>query len=108
MKDNKTDPENALVPDDSAVSSSDTQKRLIQRGQVDIHTHQTAARHLKDGADALNARNYPKAIEEFQQVIQHNRESAEAHFHLGLAHFMLGEYEKAIDAYKMVSSLRAK
>ena len=73
MKDNKTDAENALVPDDSAVSSERTQKELIQRGQVDIHTHQTAAKHLKDGADALNARNYPKAIEAFQLVIQHKQ-----------------------------------
>ena len=62
-------------------------RSLIQRGQVDIHAHQTAAKHLKDGADALNARNFAKAIEAFQQVIQFNRESAEAHFHLGLAHF---------------------
>ena len=75
MKEKKNDTERALTPEDSAVSSNETQKELIQRGRVDIHTHQTAAKHLKQGADALNARNYAKAIEEFQQVIQHNRES---------------------------------
>ena len=101
MKDSKTDAARTLKPDNTEVASSRLQKELIQRGRVDIHTHQTVTKHLKQGADALNARDYGKAIEAFQQVIQHNRESAEAHFHLGLAYFMINDYENAIDAYKM-------
>ena len=91
----------ALQQDNSVIPSERLQNQFIQRGRLDIHHHQIAIKHLKLGADALNARNYEKAIEEFLTVIQHNRESAEAHFHLGLAYFMLENYEKAIDAYKM-------
>ena len=111
MKDRKTDREqvpskdestnSSIKRDDSGIASETLQSKFIQRGRLDIHHHQTAAKHLKQGADALNARDYQKAIEEFLLVIQHNRESAEAHFHLGLAYFMLEDYEKAIDAYKM-------
>ena len=53
MKDKKSDAENALAPDDSAISSNDVQKELIQRGRVDIHTHQTAAKHLKKRCGCL-------------------------------------------------------
>ncbi len=108
MRDKKTDEvqdnmstESSLKRDDSSISSETLQNKFIQRGRLDIHHHETAAVHLKQGADALNAREYEKAIEEFLLVIQHNRESAEAHFHLGLAYFMLENYEKAIDSYIM-------
>ena len=53
MKDNKADGEKALVPDDSAMSSNEVQKELIQRGQVDIHAHQTAAKHFKKRCGCL-------------------------------------------------------
>ena len=94
---NKASP---LKTDNAKITSELLQKRFIQRGRLDIHLHQTVSKHLKQGADALNARNYQKAIQEFLQVIQYNNDSAEAHFHLGLAYFMLNDYEKAIDAYK--------
>ena len=108
MKDRKTDKtdnnvesDSYLKRDESSIPSKTLQNKFIQQGRLDIHHHQTVATHLKLGADALEARDFEKAIEEFLLVIQHNRESAEAHFHLGLAYFMLEHYEKAIDAYKM-------
>lgn len=90
-----------LSREDSSITSETLQKRFIDRGRLDIQLHEIVARHLQQGADALNARNFNKAIEEFLTVIQHNKDSAEAHFHLGLAYFMLEDYEKAIDAYKL-------
>lgn len=108
MKDRKLEKEDQegtinsdLTRDDSSISSETLQSRFIQRGRVDIHVQGIVTKHLKQGADALNARDFRKAIGEFLTVIQHNKESAEAHFHLGLAYFMLEDYEKAIDAYKM-------
>ena len=67
MKDSKTDTGRALTPDDAEVSSSDLQKELIQRGRVDIHKHQTVA--ITETGRCLKARDYGKAIEEFQRVI---------------------------------------
>ena len=108
MKDNKTKEEHALIPEKSSVSSSRLQKELIQRGRVDIHAHQTAAKHLKQGADALNVRDYAKAVEEFQQVIQHNRESAEAHFHLGLGTFYVRRLRKGNRGIQNGNSVRTE
>ncbi|RKU26173.1 hypothetical protein C6497_14050 [Candidatus Poribacteria bacterium] len=89
-----------IKTDNIKIPNELLQKRFIQRGRLDIHLHQSVLKHLKQGADALNARDYEKAIQEFLQVIQYNNDSAEAHFHLGLAYFMLNDYDKAIDAYK--------
>ncbi len=89
-----------LILTGGVISSERLQNQFVQQGRIDIHLHEAAAKHLKQGAEALNDRNYKKAIQEFLQVIQHNNGSAEAHFHLGLAYFMLEDYEKAIDAYK--------
>ena len=90
-----------LTSDDSSISSETLQNRFIQRGRIDIHLQEIVAKHLQQGADALNARDFKKAIDAFLTVLQHNKDSPEAHFHLGLAYFMLEDYEKAIDAYKM-------
>lgn len=90
----------SLKQEGSVISSERLQNQFVQRGRIDIHLHEAAMKHLEQGAEALNARDYKKAIREFLQVIQHNKGSAEAYFHLGLAYFMLEDYEKAIDAYK--------
>ena len=89
-----------LKQDGSVILSERLQNQFVQRGRIDIHLHEAASKHLKQGAEALNHRDYKKAIQEFLHVIQYNSSSAEAHFHLGLAYFMLEDYEKAIDAYK--------
>ena len=62
MKERKTGTERALTPEKSSVPSSGLQKELIQRGRVDIHAHQTAAKHLKQGADALNVETTRKRL----------------------------------------------
>ncbi|MCG9127374.1 tetratricopeptide repeat protein [Candidatus Poribacteria bacterium] len=90
-----------LKQDNAKIKNELLQKRFVQRGRLDIHVHKTVSNHLKQGAEALNKRDYKKAVQEFLQVIQYNNDSAEAHFHLGLAYFMLNEYDKAIDSYKM-------
>ena len=61
MKDSKTDTGSALTPDDAEVSSSGLQKELIQRGRVDIHTHQTVAKHLKQGAGCFKKSRFQKS-----------------------------------------------
>lgn len=90
----------SLTQDNAKITNETLQKRFIQRGRLDIHLHQTVAKHLKQGAEALKSREFEKAIREFLQVIELNNESAEAHFHLGLAYFMVNDYDQAIDAYK--------
>ena len=90
----------SIIQEGAVISSERLQNQFVQRGRIDIHLHEAASKHLKQGAEALNDRDYKKAIQEFLQVIQHNNGSAEAHFHLGLAYFMLEDYEKAINAYK--------
>lgn len=108
MKEEKSNKENQnatinsnLTREDSSITSETLQKRFIDRGRADIHLHEIVAKHLQQGADALNARDFKTAIDEFLTVIQHNKDSAEAHFHLGLAYFMIEDYERAIDAYKL-------
>ena len=90
-----------LSRDDSSISSDTLTNTFIQRGRLDLRLQEKVAIHLQQGADALNARDFKKAIDAFLAVLQLNKDSAEAHFHLGLAYFMLEDYEKAIDAYKM-------
>ncbi len=92
--------EQPLRQEGAVISSERLQNQFVQRGRIDIHLHEAASKHLKQGAEALNDRDYKKAIQEFLQVIQYNNGSAEAHFHLGLAYFMLEDYEKAINSYK--------
>ncbi|MYF55757.1 tetratricopeptide repeat protein [Candidatus Poribacteria bacterium] len=98
--DNDVSDNSPLKQKEAVITSERLQNQFVQRGRIDIHLHEAAAEHLKQGAQALNDRDYKKAIQEFLQVLQHNNSSAEAHFHLGLAYFMLEDYEKAIDAYK--------
>lgn len=45
------------------------------------------------------AEDYPKAIEAFKEAIRKKPNSAETHFHMGLAYAKMGETEKAIQSY---------
>lgn len=101
MKNHKADLDRAITPSDSSMIQGMPQDDLIQRGREDVHAYQVAAELLDQAIAALNAKEYQKAIEAFQNALQHNRESAEGYFYLGLAYFMVGDYENAAASYKL-------
>ncbi len=100
MKNDPKENSRDLIPTDTSITERMSQGDAIQRGQELMQSYQAAAEHLNRAVVALNARDYQKAIEEFQGALQHNRESAEGHFYLGLTYFMVGDYENAAASYK--------
>ena len=72
----------------------------MERSQQDLQSFQAAAEHISQAVEALDNKKFDQAIEQFQTAIQQNQESAEAHFYLGLSHFMLEQYEEAVISYK--------
>lgn len=100
MTNRKEDPNRALISFDDPITKHTPQADLMQRGQNYVQSYQTAAAHLGHAVAALNARDYLGAIDAFQEALQHNRESAEDHFYLGLSYFMVGDYENAVASYK--------
>jgi len=101
MKENETDSNRALTPSDSPIIQKTPGEDLIRRAREDVRASQATDKHLNKAVDALNAKDYQRAIEAFQHALQHNRESAEAHFYLGLSYFMVGDYPNAAASYKM-------
>lgn len=101
MKNNcKDNSDHALITTDVQIDSGMPSDKAIQRGRDHAQTYRAASVHLNQAIDALNSKDYQRAIGEFQQALQHNRESAEGHFYLGLTYFMVGNYGEAAASYK--------
>lgn len=96
----KHDSDRALTVTGVQIDGGMPRDKAIQRGREHAQTYRAAAAHLNRAIDALNSKDYPRAIGEFQQALQHNRESAEGHFYLGLTYFMVGNYGEAAASYK--------
>ena len=92
--------DHALITTDVQIDKGMPRDRVIQRGREHAQSYGAAAKHLSQAIDALNTKDYQRAIGAFQQALQHNRESAEGHFYLGLTYFMVGDYEEASASYK--------
>lgn len=54
------------------------------------------------GREAIEARNYSKAIEFYKRAILKNPDLTPAHNDLGLVYVCLGRYEEAVEAFKQV------
>ena len=79
----KTNPDRALTVTDVNIDSGMPRDKAIQRGREHAQTYRAASAHLNRAIDALNSKDYPRAIGEFKLALQHNLESAEGHFYLG-------------------------
>jgi arylsulfatase A-like enzyme/Tfp pilus assembly protein PilF len=55
----------------------------------------------------LMLKEYGKARREYEKFIEMSPENPKAHHGLGLAHFFLGEYEKAIDCFTLEKNFRS-
>ena len=54
------------------------------------------------GKKAVNAKNYQLGISQFEKAIAHQKENTSAHFNLGVCHFKLQNYGKAILHFERV------
>ena len=95
---NKVNQSQEITKTKPVVSKSSTS--FMERSQQDLQSFQAAAEHISQAVEALDNKKFNQAIEQFQKAIQQNQESAEAHFYLGLSHFMLEQYEEAVISYK--------
>ncbi len=59
-----------------------------------------------DGLKALEAKDYPAAIAAFEKALAADGKDYAALFHLGLAHSLLDNKDKAIDSYKRTLELK--
>lgn len=59
-----------------------------------------------DGLKALEAKDYPAAVAAFEKALAADEKDYAALFHLGLAHSLLNNAEKAIDYYKQTLALK--
>ena len=95
---NRVDQSQELTKTKPVVSKSS--KSFMERSQQDLQSFQAAAEYISQAVEALDNKKFDQAIEQFQKAIQQNRESAEAHFYLGLSYFMLEQYEEAVISNK--------
>lgn len=65
-----------------------------------------AADHSAEGMKALDASNYPAAVEHFSKAVEADPKDYAAHFHLALANSMLGKDAEAISGYRTVLDLK--
>ena len=109
MKNNhKDNPDHALITTDVQIDRGMPRDKVIQRVREHAQSYRAAAKHLRQAIDALNTKDYQRAIGEFQQALQHNRESAEGHFYLGLTYFMVGEIRRGIGFIQTSDRLRTR
>lgn len=62
-------------------------------------------RLCKEARQCLRERNFPRALELFQQVADGDERSTEAHEGLATAHFLNGEYQAAIEHYVRITQI---
>ncbi len=86
---------NQLRPTRSRKAVAHPQRNLQK---AHFESYHLAQDYLHRAVGHLNAKHYPEAISDFKIALQHNSESAEAHFYLGLAYFMISDYQKAKSA----------
>ena len=91
---NKVNQSQEITKTKPVVSKSS--KSFMERSQQDLQSFQAAAEHISQAVEALDNKKFNQAIEQFQKAIQQNQESAEAHFYLGLSHFMLEQYDDVL------------
>ncbi|MDP6594603.1 MAG: tetratricopeptide repeat protein [Candidatus Poribacteria bacterium] len=96
-EESSTEATNQLRPTRSRKAVARPQRNL-QKAHFD--SYHLAQDYLQRAVGHLNAKRYSEAISDFKIALQHNRESAEAHFYLGLAYFMISDYQQAKSAYQ--------
>lgn len=61
-----------------------------------------------DGIKALDAKNYPAALELFTKAVDADPKDYAAHFHLALSYSLLDKYAEAIPQYRVALDLRPR
>ena len=63
---------------------------------------------ILEAESAYNRGNFGKAVKIYQGLIEINPQSADLHWHLGLAYFSAGNYDKVLVQIKHLKALKAQ
>jgi tetratricopeptide (TPR) repeat protein len=69
---------------------------------------QSPTDYQAQGIQALDAKNYPAALDLFTKAVEADPKDYAAHFHLALAYSLLDKYADAIPQYRIVLDLRPR
>jgi len=69
---------------------------------------QSGPEYQADGIKALDAKNYPAALELFTKAVAADPNDYAAHFHLALSYSLLDRFEEAIPQYRIVLDLKPR
>ena len=69
---------------------------------------QSGPEYQADGIKALDAKNYPAALELFTKAVDAEPKDYAAHFHLALSYSLLDKYAEAIPEYRITLDLKPR
>lgn len=94
--DDKTKDQPALVSE----SAPERSRRLALRGRRHLERYQRISNDLRDGLLALRDKKFNQALQLFKKAVKADPERGESRYYLGLAHFMMNDYEAAADSFR--------
>jgi tetratricopeptide (TPR) repeat protein len=74
-------------------------------GWHSARTHKARAYRVQIGRILTEKHRFPEAVEEFTQALRFDLAKAHAHNDLGVALFLLGDYEKAADQFSVAAQI---
>lgn len=87
----------------AGITYQDSKILLLDQlnGSFTVYSRTTYGDLLMEAIRAQNDRDYDLAIEKWRDVLKRNNNFDEAYVQIGLAHYRSGEYEEAIEYYKL-------
>ena len=89
----------------AAAQQFQIQARMEEATRAQKLNHSQTVLHIGQGLEAMNAGNLKQAIREFQQAIQYQPDSVEAHNHLGVALARMGDQDGALKEFQRATIL---
>jgi Flp pilus assembly protein TadD len=89
----------------AAAQQFQIQARVEEATRTQKLTYSQTVLHIGQGIEAMNAGNLKQAILEFQQAIQFQPDSVEAHNHLGVALARMGDQDGALKEFQRATEL---
>lgn len=89
------------------VSPQQLAERYINKEFQSLSVTMGSTDLLQKGADLYNTKNYPEALEAFEQFIRNNPSNSQALEYAGKACIKLGQFDKAIAYFRQMQNLHS-
>ena len=97
-----------LISSCSTVTTKKTEvedKPVTPESKITPEVRATAENFVSDGVSSYQSGNYSEAVDAWQEAIELIPGDAEVHNFMGIAHHKLGDYDKAIQQFKIATDL---